>query len=127
MSSSEGFAVVPNWIARDGSISPAAKAVYLNLSSRTGREGTCWPSQSTIGSETGYAVRRVKQAVKELITLGVLEVEVERTRVGRRNRYLLHMGVVHSSAPRVVHSSAQEEEPGEEEPSLVSLSEGSDK
>lgn len=118
----EGFAVIPNWLARDGSVSPAAKAVYINLSSRTGKDGWCWPSQQTIANETGYATRRVKQAIKELQALGVVWVEVQRTPVGRRNRYLLSMGVVHPSARRVVHPSAQEQQPVEQEPLTGSLS-----
>lgn len=100
----EGFAIIPNWMARDGGISPAAKAVYVNLSSRCGREGACWPSQQTIASETGYGVRRVKDAVAELVSLGVVKVRVEKTPRGRRNHYSLKVGVGQPAARRVGHS-----------------------
>lgn len=89
----EGFAVVPNWLARDPSISPVAKVVYLVLSSRTNRRGVCWPSQKSIASDSGYSVARVKVAITELRRLGVIQVVVSKGPTGRRNSYRLLMGV----------------------------------
>ena len=93
MSVPEGFAVVPNWLARDPQVSPVAKVVYLVLSSRTNRHGVCWPSQKSIAADSGYSVARVKVAVAELRRLGVLRVAVEKGPSGRRNTYRLSMGV----------------------------------
>ena len=87
-----GFAMIPRWLARDGSISAAAKAVYVNLSSRIGYEGTCWPSQGRIAEETGYSDRTVRTAIAELEEIGVVEVFTTTTPTGRRNTYLVHNG-----------------------------------
>lgn len=68
----EGWTAIPNWIARDPKISTNAKAVYMALSSRLGRDGVVIPKHATIAAEMGMSVSTVRRALHDLRELGVL-------------------------------------------------------
>lgn len=89
VSDAVGFAVIPTWLLRSRSVSPQAKVVFLHLSSRVSEEGVCWPSQVGIAEDSGLGERTVQRATAELRRLGLIDVTVERTPTGRRNRYRL--------------------------------------
>lgn len=88
----EGWAVMPNWMARDRTIEPADKIIYLLLSSRAGGHGVqAWPSQQTLASDSGFSESTVKRALKRLQQRGFITVQVVRTKHGRRNVYFLEL------------------------------------
>jgi DNA-binding MarR family transcriptional regulator len=88
---SEGWSAIPNWLLRDPAVDRNVKMVYLVLSGRVGRNRVCWPSQVTIANEAGVSVPTVKRTIPRMVEMGLLSVEVERTKSGRRNLYRLHV------------------------------------
>lgn len=78
MSKAEGFAAVPNWMIRDESVTLYAVSVYAALASHSG-PGGIHPSQSTLAREARCSERKVRDALVELVALGVV------SRVRRKN------------------------------------------
>lgn len=132
-----GFAVVPNWMIRNTTISAYAIAVYAALASHSGRGGIT-PSHETLAAEARCSERKVRAALTELRDLGVVTWARRQARAGRTsNEYFLHpngpevpahgaVGLVEVPAQDAASSgttcrqvpapSAEEEEPSEEEP-----------
>lgn len=113
---SEGFAVVPNWVVDEDTISGPTMLVYLVLSRHVDKDGVCFPSQATIAKKAGISESTVKRALSELRDLGLVEVSVEITDTGRRNTYLLHSskrGSGHSDPTHQVPVT-QEQDPVEQ-------------
>lgn len=132
-----GFAVVPNWMIRNTTISAYAIAVYAALASHSGRGGIT-PSHETLATESRCSERKVRDALNELRDLGVVTWTRRQARGGRTsNEYFLHpngpevpasgavelVGVPAQDAAssgtqcrQVPAHSAEEEEPSEEEP-----------
>lgn len=50
-----------------------AIAVYLYLSDRANKEGTCYPSIKTISKELNFSVSTVKRAIEDLVVSGFVE------------------------------------------------------
>lgn len=75
----EAFAVIPQWIVRDQTISCHAKVVYISLTSRTSRNNSAWPSHALLAKEAGVGVTTIKTALNELKALGLVRWE-KRTR-----------------------------------------------
>lgn len=94
----QGWTAIPNWIARDPRVSTNAKAVYMALSSRLGREGVVIPKHSTIAAEMGMSVSTVRRALRELRELGVLSWEPQHREDGSQssNAYAI---LAHPFAP----------------------------
>lgn len=78
MNKAEGFAAIPNWMIRDESVSLYAVTVYGALASHSG-PGGIHPSQATLAREARCSERKVRDALSELESLGVV------TRVRRKN------------------------------------------
>lgn len=93
MSASEGYAAIPSWMLRDSEISGIAILVYASLASRSGFE-SIHPGQAIIASEARCSERRVRDALKELEALGVVERIERRFAGGQRasDGYVLHSG-----------------------------------
>ncbi len=93
MSASEGYAAIPSWMLRDSEISGVAILVYASLASRSGFE-SIHPGQAIIASEARCSERRVRDALKELEALGVVERIERRFAGGQRasDGYVLHSG-----------------------------------
>lgn len=72
----QGFAVIPNWLARDPSVTPNAKAMFAILGSHTGRDGTWQMPMRQLAEEMGASPATARRAVQELQSLGVLDVHV---------------------------------------------------
>lgn len=70
-----GFAMTPNSVSRDPSISPQAKAVYTLLASYRGGAEHCWPSLKQLAADMGTSVDSVRRWVRELQKRGLVEVE----------------------------------------------------
>lgn len=68
----QAFAMIPNWMVRDTTISGHAKLVYMALTSRTSRNNASWPSHALIAKECGVSVTTVKNALAELRELGLV-------------------------------------------------------
>jgi Helix-turn-helix domain len=71
---SEGWAALPNWIARSETLTIYAKMVLLVISSHVERHGYRL-SRQTIAREAGCSVATVKRSVKELVDAGLLDSE----------------------------------------------------
>lgn len=128
-----GFAIIPNWLVRDSSVSATTKCVFLILSSYAGRDGVCWPHQDTIGNCIGVSPRTVMRAIDELRKMGLVDSQ----RTPRGNRYKLHMHMTPVSpatsdltptpsdtgvaSQQVTRVTSIEEEPLEEEPSTTAV------
>lgn len=89
----EGYAAIPAWMIRDESISGVALLVYASLASRSGFE-SIHPGQAIIAAEARCSERRVRDAIKELEALGVVERVERRFAGGQRasDGYVLHSG-----------------------------------
>lgn len=84
-----GFAVIPVWLLRDGSVDADLKTTYLMLSSYVGAEGVCWPSQERLAKDMGVSRATVQRYLYGLRDLGLVQIITQRTRSGRRNTYRL--------------------------------------
>lgn len=120
----EGFAIVPNWLVRDGSVPARTKAVYLVLSSHTGRDGTWYMSHQQIADESGVSIASVKRSLTELRAMGLVSWEQRQVNGGLvENAYRLTVSEPPAHSERTPRSpgpnppltmSEQEEEPEEE-------------
>ena len=68
----EGFAMIPNWVVRDPSMSGNAKLVYIALSGRVGSNGCAWPRHQVLADELGLSVSTVKRALLQLRARGLV-------------------------------------------------------
>lgn len=69
-----GFAVLPAFIARDGSIEPPLKVLLLALSSFSGADESSWPSNRTLQDCTGMSERSVRDWIRKGESAGLLVV-----------------------------------------------------
>lgn len=117
----QGFAMIPNWLARSTSLSPAAKTLYVALSSRVGRTRVVWPSQERLVAETGLSESTLRRALRVLERAGLVETRVEVTATGRRNSYVLHTSIQQGGSGHTDRMGpvtvTGKEEPSEQEPS----------
>lgn len=116
---SEGFAAVPNWLVRDGSIPRNVKMLFMILSSHAGRDGVSFPKQEYIAELMGCSVPTVKRTVREMKAMNLVTVTSQRTPTGRRNLYRLMVdslgGVGSPVIPGEGSPQTQEEETVEQE------------
>jgi predicted ArsR family transcriptional regulator len=68
-----GFAMIPNVIARSGRLNPNALAVYVCLKSHAGTTNKTWVSHKTISKEVKLSVSAVKTALKQLKEVGLID------------------------------------------------------
>ena len=59
----------------DASLPASAKAVYLYLHDRAGKNSSCWPGIRTIGNDLHLSRSSVKRALKELEKGGYIRKE----------------------------------------------------
>lgn len=52
-----------------------ARAVYMYLKDRAGKDGSCWPAINTIARELSLSRSTVKRAIDDLVKAGFLEKE----------------------------------------------------
>ncbi|WP_415274222.1 helix-turn-helix domain-containing protein [Aquiluna sp. Uisw_065] len=69
----DGFAMIPNVIARSGRLNPNALAVYVCLKSHAGTTNKTWVSHKTISKEVKLSVSAVKTALKQLKEVGLID------------------------------------------------------
>jgi DNA-binding MarR family transcriptional regulator len=68
----EGFAMIPNSLARCGLLTPKSMAIYLCLKSHAGTSNRTWLSHKTIGKESNVSPSAVKTGLNELRDLGLV-------------------------------------------------------
>ena len=87
------YTTIGDWVPLSG-VSSRAVHVYCLLRMHVNddrRNGKAWPSQGTLAAMVGikkYDV--IAAAIRELVDLGAVEVETEKTKDGRRNTYTVH-------------------------------------
>jgi len=81
------------WV-KNLSIEKSLKAVMYGLAVESNRhEGhTCYPGQELIGKSAGVGLRTVRDATKELVRLGLINMESRRTKSGS-NSYLYTLNI----------------------------------
>lgn len=77
------FAMTPHEVARDPSLTLAARVLYTVLDGHAGEEYVTRVRQDTLARELGESLRTVQRALAELVSAGLLLVE----RTGRSNVY----------------------------------------
>lgn len=87
----EGFTQLPNFILRNPDISIGAKTVYSLFISYAWHNDFCFPGQETLAKAIGMSVGSVNAFIKELQTIGL--IEVERRGQGRTNFYTINYTV----------------------------------
>lgn len=79
------FAMVQTDIARDRTLPPHVKLVYVAIASYADEKRVAWPSQETIALDTGLSERAVRKAIKQGADAGLWTV----IRTQTSNRYQL--------------------------------------
>ncbi len=89
MSGRDGYARAYHWFRREAvpalGLTPPQITVYDVLVDRADDRGLSWPSQDLIASESGQGKRAVREALKVLVGVGLVEVH-RGTRQGNRYR-----------------------------------------
>jgi hypothetical protein len=68
-------AFIPNWLLRRPEVSHGAKLCYARLCQYAGKNGECWPHQSTLANELSCSLRNVGYLLKELVDHGLILVK----------------------------------------------------
>lgn len=117
----EGFAMIPNSLARCGLLTPKAMSLYLCLKSHAGTSNRTWLSHKTIATESNNSQSAVKTGLNELRELGLVTWKGRRWPIDGRqtsNDYVLKdpSGVLVrlSKATPQPSEDHQEEQPLEE-------------
>lgn len=66
---------IPDCIKRNTDLSTTDKMVWGQLNSCAGKNGECYPKQTTIAEELGISERTVRNSIATLVNLGFLEIE----------------------------------------------------
>lgn len=74
----EGFAKLPNWIARTGYLDPFEYLIYAYLLGRAGLDGKCYPSLRRVANETGISLTKVRRTLDRLEERGIVSRSVKR-------------------------------------------------
>lgn len=72
-------------------LSHRARAVYMYLKNRAGRDGKCWPAIRTISRDMALSRSTVKRALDELCGAGLLTREPRRRDNGGRTSNLYRL------------------------------------
>ena len=65
-----------------------ARAVYMYLKDRAGKDGSCWPAINTIARELSLSRSTVKRAIGDLVSAGFLEKESRYRKNGSKSSCL---------------------------------------
>ena len=86
-----GFTQVPNVVLIDKRLSVGAKLAYAMLLKYAWGVDGCFPGQQRLAADMGAGERSIRTYLKELETLGFLEVK--QRGLGKTNLYRLHLTV----------------------------------
>jgi hypothetical protein len=76
----------PDVVGRQRVLNSSAKRLYERLVRFAGRDGLCFPSQATLGTELGESDRQVRKSLRKLENLGLIRHEFRNGR--RSNTYI---------------------------------------
>ncbi len=93
-----GFTQVPNFILTKGDISVGAKLAYAMILKYLWNNDACFPGQTTLAGDMGAGERSVRTYLKELESVGLLEIT--QRGLGRTNLYRVHVAVKKASNRR---------------------------
>jgi hypothetical protein len=86
-----GFTQVPNFVLTQKELSVGAKLAYAMLLKYAWGDQACYPGQLKLAEDMGAAERSVRTYLKELETVGILEIR--QRGLGKTNLYRLHLTV----------------------------------
>ena len=86
-----GFTQVPNFVLTQKELSVGAKLAYAMLLKYAWGDQACYPGQLKLADDMGAAERSVRTYLKELETVGILEIR--QRGLGKTNLYRLHLAV----------------------------------
>jgi len=86
-----GFTQVPNFVLTQKELSVGAKLAYAMLLKYAWGDQACYPGQLKLADDMGAAERSVRTYLKELETVGILEIR--QRGLGKTNLYRLHLTV----------------------------------
>ncbi|MDA8083861.1 MAG: helix-turn-helix domain-containing protein [Nitrospiraceae bacterium] len=81
---------IPNWLLKRTEISPGAKLCYARLAQFAGKDGECFPGQSTLASEIGTGERQVRRYLSELEESELIETVQAGLHQTNHYRFLWH-------------------------------------
>jgi len=90
----QGWASIPRWLLYSQEVTPKAKLVYLVIQSHTNEQGTAWPSQATIATESGLSLATVKRGLEELRKRGLVTAQERRRKDGGQTSSLYAVAMV---------------------------------
>ena len=93
-----GFTQVPNFILTKKDVSVGAKLAYAMLLKYAWDNDACFPGQLKLAEDMGAGERSIRTYLKELETVGILEIE--QRGLGRTNLYRLHLTIKKASPRR---------------------------
>ena len=94
----EPFVMAEVSLLKDRRISDAAFRLFAVLKSYARHKDYCWPSHQTLASDMGLQPRRVADLLKQLVTVGLVEIE-SRAKAGLSNIYRLLTRTSRNAAP----------------------------
>ncbi len=102
-------ALVPNWLLRRTEVSQGAKLAYARLAQYEGRDGECYPKQTTLAAELGICERTAHRYVRELIRFKL--IESDRPGLGASNSYyFLDHPWMREGQPEALASAGQDQQ-----------------
>ena len=93
-----GFTQVPNFILTKKDVSVGAKLAYAMLLKYAWDNDACFPGQLKLAEDMGAGERSIRTYLKELETVGILEIE--QRGLGRTNLYRLHLTIKKTTTRR---------------------------
>ena len=94
----QGFTQVPNFILTKKDVSVGAKLAYAMLLKYAWDNDACFPGQLKLAEDIGAGERSIRTYLKELETVGILEIE--QRGLGRTNLYRLHLTIKKTTTRR---------------------------
>jgi len=103
-----GFTQVPNFILTKKDISVGAKLAYAMLLKYAWGDDACFPGQLKLADDMGAGERSVRTYLKELESVGLLEIK--QRGLGKTNLYRLHLTITKTAGrrARAANSAGQE-------------------
>ena len=91
-----------------GHLTPTQQLVLLHLVDRASKDMKCYPSQQLIADQTGFSTRCIKKCIKELQTLGFIEIIVSGKGRNHSNTYQIKPALSTQKGNEVHHLADQE-------------------
>lgn len=111
-----GWAIVPEWLAYDPTVTPGEMRTYVALSAHAGGTSVVWPSIRALSAQTGRSQNAVRRDLEQLALRKAVEiVPWARSDGGQTsNRYkLLNLAHAPRAQPnRALSSPARKSKPG---------------